>query len=151
MRIVTACFLLLVVVGGTAILAAGTQTAGRVEGIWKKCYEPGLEGVSEIDTGFLVLMPDSRYYELSASCCHAPPEPQPPFWSLDAYAVANDVVTLKAKRFDGSAYEIPMRYRASAKAVFFDDPRGKPIEVEALLVGGDLNYAWCRVYPELKR
>jgi len=118
MRIVTACFLLLVVVGGTAIFAAGAQAAGRFEGIWKKCYEPGLEGVSEIDTGFLVLMPDSRYYELSASCCHAPPEPQPPFWSLDAYAVANDVVTLKAKRFDGSAYEIPMRYRASAKAVF---------------------------------
>lgn len=151
MRTVTLFVLLSVVVGVTALAAAGPQVAGRFEGIWKKCYEPGLEGVSEIDTGFLVLMPDSRYYELSSSCCHVPPQPQPPFWSLDAYSVANDVVTLQAKRFDGSAYEIPMHYRASSKAVFFDAPRSKPIEVEALLVGDDLNYAWCRVYPELKR
>jgi hypothetical protein len=151
MRTATLFLIFVVVLRATAILAAGPQVTGRFEGIWKKCYEPGLEGVSEIDAGFLVLMPDSRYYELSSSCCYVLSEPQPPFWSLDSYSVANDVVTLKAKRFDGSAYEIPMHYRASSKAVFFDAPRSKPIEVEALLVGDDLNYAWCRVYPELKR
>lgn len=151
MRTVTVYLVALALAGATAILAAGPQVVGRFEGIWKKCYEPGLEGVSEIDTGFLVLMPDSRYYELSSSCCYVPPEPQPPFWSLDSYSVANDVVTLKAKRFDGSAYEIPLHHRASARAVFFDAPRSQPIEVEALLVGDDLNHAWCRVYPESKR
>ena len=151
MRTAAIFLLLLGVVGATASLAVGPQTVGRFEGIWKRCYEPGLEGVNEIDAGFLVLMPDSRYYELSSSCCYVPPEPQPPFWSLDVYAVANDIVTLKAKRFDGSAYEIPMHHRASARAVFFDAPRSKPVEVEALLVGDDLNYAWCRVYPESKR
>lgn len=151
MRTATLFLLLWGVVGATAILAAGPHSVGRFEGIWKRCYEPGLEGVSEMEKGFPVLMPDSRYYELSASCCYAPPEPQPPFWTLGAYAVAKDVVTLEAKRFDGSAYEIPLKYRASAKAVFFDAPRSQPIEVEALLVGNDLNYAWCRVYPESKR
>jgi len=142
---------ILVAAIASAGAAGGPQPAARFEGIWKKCYEPGLEEASEIDSGYLVLMPDKRYYELSASCCHLPPEPQPPFSSLGAYTIQSEIVTLQAKRFDGSAYEIPLRYRAQAKAVFFDAPRAAPDEVEALLPGDDLNYAWCRVFPALRR
>jgi quercetin dioxygenase-like cupin family protein len=136
---------------GVASSAAGLREVGRFEGLWKKCYEPGLGGVSEIDSGFLVLMPDLRFYELGASCCYEPPDPQPPFWSLGPYRLAGDTVLLEARRLDGSRYEIPLKYRSGAQAVFFDAPRSPPAEVEALLSGDDLNYAWCRLYPAPKR
>ena len=51
----------------------------------------------------------------------------------------------------GSAHEIPLHYCASAKAAFFDAPRSTPFEVEALLIGDNLDFAWCRVYPESNR
>jgi quercetin dioxygenase-like cupin family protein len=136
---------------GAVIAGSGLREVGRFEGIWKRCYEPGLERVTEIDSGYLVVLPDLRFYELGASCCHGPSGPQPPFGSLGTYTLAGDGVTLSAKRNDGSRYEIPLRYRASARAVFFDSPRSAPIDVEALLPGDDLDYAWCRVYPEPKR
>ncbi len=150
MRSILLCALLGLSVAESPVAAAGLQEVGRFEGIWKKCYESGLEGVSEIDSGFLALMPDSRYYEVSSSCCAGSSDPQPPYWFLGTYSVASDLVTLSAKRIDGSSYEIPLQYRAAAKAVFFDAPRAAAVEVEALSVEGTLNYAWCRVYPGLR-
>jgi hypothetical protein len=145
---------LAVIVGLVALAAladgtpSGLKEVHGYEGIWKRCYEPGLPGVSEIDEGYLVLMPDGRYYELSEGCCYGPDDPKPPFWSLDSYRVEDDGVVLSATRYDGSHYERPLRHRERAKAVWFDDPRGEPVEVEALLPSTDLNYAWCRLYPE---
>ena len=62
-------------------------------------------------------------------------------------------MTLHARSLDGAAYQVELTWRASARAVFFDDPHGEPVEVEALLYeGGELglNDAWCRVFPDRK-
>jgi hypothetical protein len=151
MRAALLCALLALVLAVPPVAGSGLREVGRFEGIWKKCYEPGLDGVSEIDSGFLVLMPDSKYYEVSSSCCAGFGDPRQPHWFLGTYTVESDLVTLSAKRIDGSSYEIPLQYRAPAKAVFFDAPGAPAVEVEALSVGENLNYAWCRVYPGLKQ
>lgn len=147
MKALCLCLLLPLSLAASPTSASGLREVGRFEGIWKKCYEPGLEGVSEIDGGYLALMPDSRYYEVSASCCAGSGDPEPPYGSLGSYRTEGEVVTLAAQRVDGSAHEIPLTFRPSAKAVYFDAPRAAPVEVEALTVEGSLNYAWCRVYP----
>lgn len=151
MRSLSLCVLLLLSLAASTTAASGLSEVGRFEGIWKKCYEPGLEGTAEIDRGFLALMPDSRYYEVSSSCCAGSGDPEPPYGSLGSYRIEGEVVTLVAKGVDGSAYEIPLTFRPSARAVFFDSPRAAPVEVEALTVEGSLNYAWCRVYPEMPK
>jgi hypothetical protein len=114
-----------------------------LEGVWKKCYEPGLEDVDEIDTGYLVLGPGGRYTELSWGCCDTPPS-----WQSGPYRAEGETVTFGWRRHDGTAYESTLTLRRGA-AVFFDDLKSEPRRVEALTASGDLNYAWCRVYPEV--
>lgn len=31
--------------------------------------------------------------------------------------------------------------------VFFDDPRGEPVQTEVLAAGESIDYGWCRAYP----
>ena len=39
---------------------------------------------------------------------------------------------------------------ATARGILFEAPRSPHVEVEVLLPGDDLDYAWCRVFPESK-
>lgn len=127
-----------------ALLAAGLAAAGgddgqrevgRFEGIWKMCYEPGLEQVVEIDSGYLVLMPGGRYYDVSAS------------WELGDYEVEAEGIVLHRRRNDGTPVTVRLRHRPAVRAVFFDDPRGEPVQAEVLAAGESIDYGWCRAYP----
>jgi len=135
-----------------ALLAAGLAVAGgddgprevgRFEGIWKMCYEPGLERVVEIDSGYLVLMPGGRYYDVSASCCDI----EGPDWELGDYDVEAEAIVLHRRRADGTAATMRLRHRPAVRAVFFDDPRGQPVRAEVLAAGESIDYGWCRAYP----
>ncbi len=135
-----------------AVVGAGDGEDERpvsgLEGVWKLCYEPGLPDVYEIDEGFLILMPDGRYCQVSESCCYDGEGPEPPFWDLGTYTVESDTVVFDHKRFDGTPYQIRLRLLRRVSAVFFDDPQSDPVEVDAMVFGENLNYSWCRVYPE---
>lgn len=111
------------------------------------CYEPGLEQVDEIDSGYLVLMPRGRYYEVSESCCATGDDPEPPYWELGDYEVEAGGIVLHGHRYDGTPQEIRLHHRAAVPAVFFDDPRGEPVQAEALAAGESIDYGWCRAYP----
>lgn len=126
---------------------SGPNPVEGIEGVWKICYEPGLTGVYEIDKGFLILMPEGRYYEVSESCCYDGDGPPPPFWAMGSFTVADDLVTFERKRFDGTSYQTRLRHVRDVRAVFFDSPELEPSEVDALMPGDDLNYSWCRAYP----
>ena len=107
-----------------------------VQGIWKMCYEPELEDVHEIDEGYLVLMPDGRYYQLNLSCCDE--ELTGPSWDLDRYAVDGDQVVLEITGYQGKREQRRLRHMANVSAVFFDNPDAPPVVTDALLAGDDL-------------
>ena len=137
--------LLLALAGGGGAGGApdtGPQAVGPLEGIWKMCYEPGLADVVEVDSGYLVLMPGGRYYEVGRSCCDVPAA-----WELGEYEVEDGTVVLHSRRYDGTPMDIALRHVAKARAVFFDDVRGEPVEVEALAAGESIDCGWCRAYP----
>ena len=145
-------FVLIVVVAAGIAGAAGEdhgpREVGAFEGIWKMCYEPGLEMVDEIDTGYLVLMPGGRYYEVSEACCTAVGDPEPPYWELGDYEIeSGGSVVLHGHRYDGSAIAHRLDHRLAVLAVFFDDPRGEPVQAEVLTAGESIDYGWCRAYP----
>ena len=125
--------------------AGGAASGSNFEGVWKKCYEPGLVGVDEPDSGYLVIMADGKYYESSSSCCSEESSSV-----SSTYSVSGSTVTLAARRKDGSQYAIELRHRPNAKVVYFDNLKGAPSETEALATADDLNYAWCKVYPPSK-
>lgn len=126
----------------------GPREVGALEGIWKMCYAPGLERVDEIDSGYLVLMPGGRYYEVTASCCALEEDPEPPYWELGDYErEADGTVLLHGRRHDGTPLTIRLRHRPAVRAVFFDDPRGAPVQAEALTAGRSIDYGFCRAYP----
>ena len=130
---------------------SGPKAVEGVEGVWKLCYEPGLPGVYEIDEGFLILMPDGRYYQVGESCCYDGEGPAPPYWELGSFTVMDDLVVFEHKRFDGTAYQTRLRHVRGVKAVFYDGPKSDPVQVEALMSGDNLNNSWCRVYPKKVR
>ena len=41
-------------------------SVGGFEGVWKMCYSPEREDVYEIDSGYLVLMPEGRFCEMGS-------------------------------------------------------------------------------------
>lgn len=114
-----------------------------VAGIWKECYEPGLPNVDEIDEGYLVLLPTGTYYEVGLACCD-----QEVHSTVDTFEVRGDHLVLQATRTDGSRYQRELVWVPEARVVFFDDPEAEPVVTEALRPGDDLNYAFCRIYPE---
>lgn len=141
----------LVLLGSAGALAEhGPKAASGVEGFWKRCYSPGLTGVDQIDSGYLALMPDGRYYELSESCCYTEGDsgPPPPYWTLETYRVEGEMVVLNDRTYAGDPYERRLTLRRGVSAVFFDAPRAAAVTVDALTHDGDINYGWCRIYPD---
>ena len=129
---------------------SGPNPVEGFEGVWKLCYEPGLPDVYEISEGFLILMPEGRYYEVSESCCYDGEGPPPPYWEMGSFTVTDDLVVFEHKRFDGSAYQTRLRHVRDVRAVFFDGPEKEPSSVDALMSGDNLNYSWCRIYPTME-
>ena len=106
-----------------------------VVGIWKMCYEPGLPGVSEPSSGYLVLMPGGRYFEMSLDCCENPA----PVQRSGTYTVSTDSVVLQGWK--------ALRYVRAATVVLFDDLKGTPVVHPVLAHERDLNYGFARIYP----
>lgn len=133
---------LLVGAAAPALALAVDLVTEDVAGVWKQCYEPGLQGVDEIADGYLVLLPTGTYYEVGLACCD-----QPVHHDVGEYETRGDRVVLDMERHDGSHWDWELVWQPEARVVFFDDPDSEPVVTEALRPGDDLNYAFCRIYP----
>lgn len=123
-------------------------SVGGFEGVWKMCYAPGLEGVYEIDAGYLVLMPDGEYYEVNESGGDLT-GPKPPFWERNSYRVEGSMVVLRDETYVGTVVERRLTLREGEQSVLFDMPRADPQPRDVLAgVGHSINYGYCRVYPD---
>ena len=116
-------------------------------GVWKICYEPDLEGVDEVSSGYLVLMPDGRYFEHREDCCPHPGDP-PNVGISNTYTIHENEVTFQVRQDDGTEYELKMHYRTSAEVVLFDDLEGPAGTFPLLTHQGTLNYCYAKVYPK---
>ncbi len=110
-------------------------SAPDVVGVWKMCYEPGLAGVSEPSSGYLVLMPDRRYFEMRLDCC----EDRKPTTRSGTYTLTGNTVVIP-----GWA---TLRLIPAANVVLFDDLKGAPRQLPVLAHERGLNYGFARVYP----
>jgi len=118
------------------VAESSVPTEQEIVGIWKMCYEPGLPGVFEPSTGYLVLLPGGRYYEMRHDCCEDElSQPRP-----GTYVISENGVS-----FSGWT---TLRFLASAKVVLFDDVKGDPRLLPVLAHERGLNYGFARVYPE---
>lgn len=127
-----------------ALLALGSQPVtsnpqqireADVVGISKMCSEPGLPGVSEPSSGYLVLMPGGRYFEMRVSCC----EDHTPVPRSGTYTVSAGSVVLQGWK--------ALRFVPAATVVHFDDLKGTPATHLALAHEKNPNYGFARVYP----
>ena len=119
------------------------------EGVWKQCYEPGLPDVVELQTGYLVLMPDGRFYELVEGCCEDLHQPVPPYWELGEWAELEDgggIRTSYRLKLDDTVIVDVHRLLRSQRVVFWDRLEEERT-ADVLSWDGDINYAWCRLYP----
>lgn len=112
-------------------------------GVWKMAFEPGLPGVYELSEGYLVFLPDQRYFQIWRDCCG----PGGPSSELGWYLVEGDKVYLSSTPVDKTRYERRLDFVGEVSVVLFDDPHGEPIKAPVLSSGRDLNYSFARVYP----
>jgi hypothetical protein len=119
-----------------------TLEAQDLVGIWKMCFEPGLEDLYEPSEGYLAILPNGTYLEIRLDCCHRNPRSE-----SNTYRVEGNSVVFNNVRVDGSEYSISRELVRSVSAVPFDDLRGEPVVADALKVGKTLDYAYCRLYP----
>ena len=120
-------------------------SAEDVAGIWKVCFEPGLPGVKEPDGGYLVLMPDSRFYEIVEGCCRERDEP-PIVGRLGSYSIEGDTIVLHLTDSNGKPHEQQLKFLRATTAVTFDDLKGSPVHGLALQAGPNLNYGYVKVF-----
>ena len=120
-------------------------TLEDVVGIWKVCFEPGLAGVNEPDGGYLVLMPDSRFYEIVEGCCRERGEPAV-IGKLGRYSLEGEAVVLHQTDVNGKPYDQRLKFMRNAEAVTFDNLKGSPVHAFALRAGPNLNYGWVKVF-----
>ena len=124
---------------------AGAASADDLVGVWKMCFEPGLPGVDEPSEGYLVLLPDQRYFEMRVDCCAL--EEDSVGRKLFSYRVDGDVVVLNGTNMYGRPTERRFTIVTDAEVVFFDDLDGPPVRATVLKIGRDLSYGFARVYP----
>ncbi len=131
------------------LLLASAAHGLDLTGVWKMCYEPGLEDVDEPSEGYLVFLPGQRYFELRDDCCREQGEPVSR--ELGRYRVDRDSVHLEKTRLDGQRYDVRSEQRLElvdrATVVLFDDLYGEAIDAPVLKVGRSLNYGFAKVYP----
>jgi len=121
---------------------AGDLSRDGLAGVWKMCFEPGLEELDEPSEGFLVLLPNGIFYEIRWDCCVDAPAS-----TVGEFTVEGHRVVFEPERDEESESSITRTYDPAESAVFFDDLTAQPAETEALVVGSTLDYAYCRVYP----
>jgi hypothetical protein len=149
MRLLMTVFVLTQSVVGSGALddaeTVGSLDVSEVSGIWKMCYVSGLAGVSEPDGGYLVLMPDFRYYEIVEGCCREGHEP-PIVGRVGTHTVGGRTVVLRRVDHDGREAEERLRYVEAADVVVFDDLKGLPVKRPVLYGGETINYGYAKVF-----
>lgn len=143
----------IVVVALTQLLLVGlnaespkSQSTSFV-GIWRQCYEPGFPGVSEIDRGYLILMPGKQYVEISEVV------DSPLITETGRYEPTKQGVTLHPEtrtRPDGTPggghVFKPWRLRLlPAHPIVFWAQRDHVITTDVLTPGDSANYGFARV------
>ncbi len=117
----------------------------QVAGIWKVCYEPGLPGVSEPAGGYLALMPDSRFYEVTEGCGSGGHEP-PIVGKVGAYSIERDSVILHIADESGKPFDRRLRFVGAANVVVFDRLKDEPVRLAVLREGPNLNYGYGKAF-----
>lgn len=115
-------------------------------GVWKMVYAGDVQQrpQSELSSGFLIIMPGRKYYEIREDCCD-------PAAFMDAprsYRIESGKVILSSRRADGSPYERTLHHLPAADVVFFDD-LGKRLSTSILAADRSRspNYGYGKVYP----
>ena len=124
---------------------SSSPTVAVFSGVWKMCFEPDLRGLSEPSAGYLVLMPDRRYYRVVEGCCRQGHEP-PVVGGSGTFAIEQDTVVLSGTNRDGERYELRYQYLAGADVVLFDDLNAPPSRLPVLRIGDSLNYGYAKVF-----
>lgn len=127
-------------------------TKAGIVGVWRVCYEPGMDGVSEPDAGYLVMLPGDRYTILQEVV--APEGGSPLVIESGTYDVqASTVVLHPSKRQGvsggkaGGTHLNPraMMYDASRSVVFWPEGVDSPITAPVLAPGPSANYGFAKV------
>jgi hypothetical protein len=155
--------LTLIAVLGTSVLVpiasqeAKPPSKEDVAGLWRMCYEPGLKDVSEIDYGYLMLLPDQRYVKIGGpnGVVGGPSGvPSGPQWIMESgtYEIVGDGVVLHGtlrQSPDGKATAGEFRPWAlhydAARAVVFGSQDKEPSRTSVLRPGPDANYGFAKV------
>jgi len=155
-------FALIIFLGTTGLVPTASQEAKsppkeKIAGLWRMCYEPGLEGVSEIDYGYLMLLPDARYVKMGgANGVVGGPRgvPSGPQWIMETgtYEIVGDGVVLHGtlrqapdgKATGGSFRPWALHYDA-ARAVVFGSQDKEPSRTSVLRPGPDANYGFAKI------
>ena len=139
----------LVLLLSLAVMAGATDDVDvdphELIGVWKVCYEPGLDGVSEIDAGYLIFMPDGKYFQLSEGCCRETDQP-PPEPRMGRYSTVGNTVTLVREGEGPGQQNTELIFTRDRNVVFFDNLRGSPLNTFVLHGRGGINYGFGKAY-----
>jgi len=117
--------------------------------VWRLCYEPGLVGVSELDFGYLVFLPDDRYIKMSDTV------DSPRITETGTYEITSQDVVLRGalrQSPDGSTAGGPyfkpwsLRFEPKRSIVFGTGDKQSPTEAPVLMPGENANYSFAKVF-----
>lgn len=127
-----------------------TLSPAQIIGKWKKAYDPSLKGVYEVDSGYLIILPDGTFKDYLHSNNNTPASMLMGNWQIRGNTVTLVNIRLYDKK-SGAAGRKPdfswskriFQYSPSRKVVLFDAIK-VPIIADILALDGDLNYSFAK-------
>lgn len=140
---------------GQSSRQAASISQADIVGIWKLCYEPGLKKVSEVDGGYLILLPDGTFHRLTNDYSFQGLESvetgtyeirggQAVFRPKD-WRSRDDSTSKNYRRESAPSYkEFALTYQPGVEVVLFDDLKRRI--KRPVLRWQELDYSYARVY-----
>jgi hypothetical protein len=127
-----------------------TLSSAQIIGKWTKAYDPSLKGVYEVDSGYLIILPDGTFKDYLHSDNSTPASMLTGNWRIRG----NTVTLVNIRLYDeksGAAGRKPdfswsqriFQYSPSRKVVLFDAIK-VPIVADVLTLDGGLNYSFAK-------
>ena len=123
-----------------------TLTPEDVVGVWTICYEPGLEGVSELDASYYVFLPDRTYVQTFQ------PLDTPVLTESGRWEVIGSSVVLSPDRVSDPRGKTEPGLKLSESRLNYLDrapvvlgPADQPQERAVLSRGFEIDYAYAKI------
>ena len=144
----------LAVIAAMTFATATTEEAkllgrGQLVGVWRLCYEPGLPGVSELNTSYLIILPDDRYVRM-ADMVDSPRMVETGTYKVQSEGIVLQGTTRQAP--DGKPAGGPvfapwtLRYEEQRSVVFGTVDKDSPTKAAVLLGGASANYGFAKIF-----